>query len=64
VVGSEGTDLTGDLTGLTGHAKNVTPNSQVMRKKPSFDKLLHKYQRIADQKQNNCLESKSGILHQ
>jgi hypothetical protein len=60
VVGSEGTDLTGDLTSLTGHAKkfgrarSVTPNSQVMRKKPSSDKLLHKYKRIADQKQNNC----------
>jgi hypothetical protein len=31
------------------------PNNKVMRKKPSFDELLHKYQKIAEQKQNNRL---------
>jgi hypothetical protein len=61
VVGSQGTGLTGvptDLSGLarnSGRAKSISPNSQVMRKKPTFDELLHKYQRIAEQKQNNRL---------
>jgi hypothetical protein len=60
-VGSQGTGLTGVLTGLTGltrkfdRARSVKPNSQAVRKKPSFAELLHKYQRIAEQKQNNRL---------
>jgi hypothetical protein len=60
-VSYQGTGLTGVLTGLTGLAKkfdryrSVTPNSQVVRKKPNFAELLHKYQRMAKQKQNNRL---------
>jgi hypothetical protein len=60
-VSSQGISLTGVLTGLTGlarkfdRARSVTPNSQVVRKKPSFAELLHKYQRIAEEKQNNRL---------
>jgi hypothetical protein len=55
VTDSEGTDLIGDPTSLTSHAKkfgrsqSVTPNSQVMRRKPSFAEFLHKYQRIYSQ---------------
>jgi hypothetical protein len=58
---SQSTGLTGVLTGLTGlgrnsgRAESIPPNSKVMRKKPSFDELLHKYQKIAEQKQNNQL---------
>jgi hypothetical protein len=65
VAGSQGTGLTSVLTGLTGlarkfgRARSVTPNSQVVRKKPSFDELLRKYQKIAEQKQNNRLEDQS-----
>jgi hypothetical protein len=61
VVSSQGTGLTGVLTGLTGlarkfgRARSVTPNSQVVRKKPSFAELLHKYQRIVEQKPNDWL---------
>jgi hypothetical protein len=58
---SQSTGLTGVLTSLTGlarksgRAESIPPNSKVMRKKPSFDELLHKYQKIAEQKQNNRL---------
>jgi hypothetical protein len=61
MVVSQSTDLTGVLTGLTGlarksgRAESIPPNSKVMRKKPSFDELLHKYQKIDKQKQNNKL---------
>jgi hypothetical protein len=61
VAGSKGTDLTGvptDLTGIvrnSGGATNFMPKSKVMRKKPSFDELLHKYQNIVEKKQNNWL---------
>lgn len=65
VTGSEGTGLTGVPTGLTGHIKNfgrtpsVTPKSKVVKKKPSFSELLHKYQKIAEQKQSNQLGDQS-----
>jgi hypothetical protein len=61
VAGSQGTGLTGVLTGLTGLARksgrveSIHPNSKVVKKKPSFAELLYKYQRIAEQKQNNRL---------
>jgi hypothetical protein len=61
MVVSQSTGLTGVLTGLTGlarksgRAESIPPNSKVMRKKPSFDELLHKYQKIDKQKQNNKL---------
>jgi hypothetical protein len=50
VVGSQGTGLTGVLTGLTGLARKFGRASQMVRKKPSFDELLRKYQKIAEQK--------------
>jgi hypothetical protein len=31
-------------------AKSIPPNNKVMKKKPGFAELLHKYQRIAKQK--------------
>jgi hypothetical protein len=55
VAGSQGTGLTGVLTGLTGLARNsgrsesISPNSKVVKKKPNFSELLYKYQRIAEQ---------------
>jgi hypothetical protein len=58
---SQSTGLTGVLTALTGlvrksgRAESILPKSKVMRKKPSFDELLHKYQKIAEKKQNNRL---------
>jgi hypothetical protein len=61
VVVSQGTGLTGVLTGLTGLAKDsgrsesIPPNSMVVKKKPKFAELLYKYQRIVEQKQNNQL---------
>jgi hypothetical protein len=54
---SQSIDLTG-LTGLarkSGRAKIIPPNSKVVKKKPNFAELLYKYQRIAEQKQNNRL---------
>jgi hypothetical protein len=68
VASSKGTDLTGDPTGLTGHAKkvgrvkSVTPDIKVMGKKPSFAELLQKYQKIAKQKQSNRLGDESWKL--
>jgi hypothetical protein len=59
VAGSQGTGMTGVLTGLTSLARNsgrsesIRPNSKVVKKKPSFAELLHKYQRIAEQKKKN-----------
>jgi hypothetical protein len=53
VTGSQGTGLTGVPTGLTGLARksggaaNFMPKSKLMRKKPNFAELLHKYQKIA-----------------
>jgi hypothetical protein len=67
VVGSQGTGLTGVLTGLAGlarkfgRAQSVTPNNQAVRKRPSFVELLHKYQRIAEQKRNNRLGEQRRI---
>jgi hypothetical protein len=64
VAGSQGTSLTGVLTGLTdltrnsGRSESIPPNSKVVKKKPSFAEFLHKYQRIAEQKQNNQLGKK------
>jgi hypothetical protein len=58
VVVSQSTDLTGVLTGLvrkSGRIESIPPNSKVVKKKPSFAELLYKYQRIAEQKQNNQL---------
>jgi hypothetical protein len=61
VAGSQGTGLIRVLTGRIGLARNsgrsesILPNSKVVKKKPSFAELLHKYQRIAEQKQNNQL---------
>jgi hypothetical protein len=61
VAGSHGTCLIGVLTGLTGLARNsgrsesTPPNKKVVKKKPSFAELLHKYQRIVEQKQINQL---------
>jgi hypothetical protein len=61
MVVSQSTGLTGVLTGLTGlarksgRAKSILPNSKVVKKKPNFAELLYKYQRIAEQKQNNRL---------
>ena len=52
--GTKETGLTGvqtDLTGRarnSGRAKNVTLRNKVMKKKPSFVELLHKYQKIAE----------------
>jgi hypothetical protein len=51
--------MTGVLTGQTSLARNsgrsesIRPNSKVVKKKPSFAELLHKYQRIAEQKKKN-----------
>jgi hypothetical protein len=61
MVVSQSTSLTGVLTGLTGlatksgRAESIPPNSKMVKKKPSFAELLYKYQRIAEQKQNNRL---------
>jgi hypothetical protein len=61
MVVSQSTGLTGVLTGLTslarksGRAESIPPNSKVVKKKPSFAELLYKYQRIAEQRQNNRL---------
>jgi hypothetical protein len=61
----EGTSLTGDPTSLIdqankfGRAVSVTPDNKVMRKKSSFAESLHKYQRIAEQKQSNRLRDQS-----
>jgi hypothetical protein len=55
---SQSTGLIGVLTGLarkSGRAKIIPLNSKVVKKKPSFAELLYKYQRIAEQKQNNRL---------
>jgi hypothetical protein len=58
---SQSTGMIGVLTGKTGlarksgRAESIPPNSKMMWKKPSFDELLHKYQKIAEQKQNNRL---------
>jgi hypothetical protein len=68
VAGSQGTGLTGVLTGLTGLARNssrsesISPNSKVVKKKPNFAELLYKYQRIAEQKQNNRLGEQRWIF--
>jgi hypothetical protein len=67
VVGSQGTGLTGvptDLSGLarnSGRAKSISSNSKVTIKKPRFDELLHKYQRIASKSKTIGYESKGGI---
>jgi len=56
VTGSDGTGLTGVQTGLTSFDRNshrdqcVTLRSKEMKKKPSFAELLHKYQKIAEQR--------------
>jgi hypothetical protein len=61
VASSQGTSLIGVPTGLTdlarnfGRAESIPPDSKVVKKKPSFTELLYKYQRIAEQKQNNRL---------
>jgi hypothetical protein len=61
MVVSQSTGMTGVLTGLTGlarksgRAESIPPNSKVVKKKLSFAELLHKYQRIAEQKQSNQL---------
>jgi hypothetical protein len=66
VDGSQGTSLTGVPTGLTGLARkyggaaNFMPTSKVMKKKPSFAEFLHKYQKIAVQKQNNRLRDEQS----
>ena len=61
MTGSERTGLTGVQTDLTGRARSsgkaesVTLWNKVMKKKPSFAELLHKYQKIAEQNKNNRL---------
>lgn len=58
VAGSKGTDLTSVPTGHArnfGRATNIALKSKMVKKKPSFVELLHKYQRIAEQNQSNRL---------
>ena len=56
VTGSERTGLTGVQTDLTGRARcsgkaeSITLWNKVMKKKPSFAELLHKYKKIAEQR--------------
>jgi hypothetical protein len=61
VADSQGTGLTGASTGLiglardSGRAESILQNGKVVKEKLSFVELLYKYQRIAEQKQNNQL---------
>ena len=51
------TGLTGHEIGLTGPSGNFGNSPKTMtRKKPSFEELLRKYQKIAEEKQINWLE--------
>jgi hypothetical protein len=70
VLGSKRAKLISFGTGLTMFArnsseiKNFRSRNKVMRKESSFDELLCRYQKIAEQKQSNQLEgTNGGILH-